>query len=106
MAIAVSHNAVNKGTGVWPSEMRISLGEIAGPGAYPTGGFTADAATDFEVPLAQISGAIVTSDTGHTASFNADYNKIVVFDGTTQVANNTDLSAVTFTVVLLTADVA
>jgi len=86
--------------------MRISLGEIPGPGAYPTGGFTADAATDFEVPLAQISGAIVTSDTGHTASFNADYNKIVVFDGTTQVANNTDLSAATFTVVLLTADVA
>ena len=106
MAITVTHNAIYKGTGVWPSEMRVSLGEIPGPASYATGGFVAEAAFDFEVALAQISGAIVTSDTGHTASFNADYNKIVVFDGATQVANNTDLSAATFTVVLLTADVA
>ena len=66
----------------------------------------AEAAFDFEVALAQISGAIVTSDAGYTATFNGDYDKILVYDGATQVTAATNLSGVTFTVVLLTADVA
>ena len=56
--------------------------------------------------LAQISGAVVTSDAGYTATFNGDYDKILVYDGATQVTAATNLSGVTFTVVLLTADVA
>lgn len=106
MAITVTHNAINKGTGVWPSEMRVSLGEIPGPASYSTGGFVAEAVIDFEVPLAQISGAVVTSDAGYTATFNGDYDKILVYDGATQVTAATNLSGVTFTVVLLTADAA
>ena len=107
MAITVTHNAVSKGTNVWPADMRISLGEIAGPASYTTNGFTADAPTDFEVEVAQISGAQVTSDAGYTATFNADYNKIVVYASAgTEVTAATDLSGVNFTVVLYTADAA
>ena len=105
MAITVTHNAVNKGTAVWPSEMRISLGEIAGPASYATGGLTADAPTDFGIAVGSISGAQVTSDAGYTASFNADYNKIVVYASAgTEVTATTDLSSVTFTICLFTAD--
>lgn len=105
MAITVTHNAITKGTGVWPSDMRVSLGEIAGPASYATGGLTADAPTDFGIAVGSISGAQVTSDAGYTASFNADFNKIVVYASAgTEVTATTDLSSVTFTIALFTAD--
>ncbi len=107
MAISVTFNATNKGTMLWPAGQRISLGEIAGPASYPTGGFAADIPTDFGINVAYINNAQVTSDAGYTASFNGDFEKIIVYASAgVEVTNATVLGAVTFTVQLATSDTA
>lgn len=105
MAIGKVFNADEYADGVWSSSLKVMLGEIAGPASYPTNGFTADVPTDFEVALAKIKGAVVQSDAGYPASFNADYNKIKVYASAgTEVTNTTDLSGLTFTITLFISD--
>ncbi len=107
MAISITYNATDKGTNLWPAGQRLSFGELAGPASYATGGFAADIPTDFEVDIALINNAQATSDAGYTASFNADFDKIIVYASAgVEVTATTDLSAVTFTVHLATNDTA
>ena len=99
MAISVTYTPNELADGQQFKGTKVYIGSIAGPANYTTNGFTAEAVNDFELAsLAAIQSSVVTSDAGYTATFNADHDKILVFSGATQVAANTDLSAVEFTV--------
>ncbi len=72
------------------------IATVAGPGSYSNGnGFDADIATDLGVAVADIDQVIVTSTAGYTGAFDGT-DKVIAYDGATEVADTTDLSSVTF----------
>ena len=76
------------------SEVR---GTIVGPASYSTGGFTADIVADLGVAIADIDFVQVTSDAGYTGVFDGA-NKILAYDGATQVSAAVSLATVNFDV--------
>ena len=99
MAISVTYTPNELADGQQFKGTKVYIGSIAGPANYTTSGFTAEAVNDFELAgLAAIQSSVITSDAGYTASFNADHDKILVFDGATQVSAAVNLSAVEFTI--------
>lgn len=99
MAITVTYTPNELADGQQFRGTKLYIGSIAGPASYATGGFTADAIADFGISLAAIQSAVVTSDAGYTATFNADYNKILAYvSGGTEVTATTNLSSVEFTI--------
>jgi len=105
MAITVNFNADSYGEKAWPAALKPMVGEIAGPASYATGGFTAEVAFDFEIDTAKIKGAWIGNDAGYSATFDANFEKIVAYvSGGTQVTATTDLSGVTFTILILVSD--
>jgi hypothetical protein len=79
----------------------IAVGTIAGPASYAAGGFDADVQTDLGLSGTE-SAVQVTSSNGLPCAFASD--KILVYgavasNAATEIADTTDLSGVTFTVV-------
>ena len=102
MAFTVTHDGNVLGGG--KSGLYTSVGTIAGPASYATGGLAADVATDFSITAANIVSVNVTNDKGYGCSWDSSTAKILAFydsSATTgspqEVAATTDISTVTFT---------
>jgi len=85
--------------GAYQSGLSVTMGSIAGPASYASGGFVADIETDLGITEANIVGPVtVANDSGYIAIWSAVNNKVYVFavGAVTQLAATTDLSGVTF----------
>ena len=82
---------------------KISIGTIAGPSSYTSGGFA------YDTGLKSVDVSVVSANAGYVAYYNATTGKIVVYwvgSGTpptalAEVSGTTNLSSVTFTVIAI-----
>ena len=85
--------------GGYQSGLSVTMGTLAGPASYASGGFAADIETDLGITEANIVGPVtVSNDSGYRAIWSSVNDKVYVFavDSTAQLAATTDLSGVTF----------
>ena len=85
--------------GGYQSGLSVTMGTLAGPASYASGGFVADIETDLGITEANIVGPVtVSNDSGYIAIWSAVNNKVYVFavGAITEIAATTDLSGVTF----------
>lgn len=87
--------------GVGGPGYKVHCRSYAGPASYATGGFAVDFATDMSL-TGSIALAQVTSDSGYIGSYDASAAKIKSHtSGGTETTATTNLSGVTFNVLLV-----
>lgn len=88
-----------------PNGLQRAVGTIAGPASYAAGGFAADIETDLEMDGAP-DAVFVQASNGLPCSYDSNNAKIQVYgavasNAATEIADTTNLSGVTFTMLAL-----
>lgn len=87
--------------GVGGEGYKIHARSYTGPASYATGGFTADLATDMSL-TGTIAHSVITSSTGYAGVYDSLNTKIKSYtSGGTETTATTNLSGVTFNVLLI-----
>lgn len=92
MAIAIGKVTLDNRNFVIGNRRQVVV-DVTLDNSYPTGGYALSLATLGVDGVTDYVIATSTS-TGHTFSYNYSTSKLMAFNGTTQIANTTDLSAV------------
>lgn len=72
--------------------LKFVTGTVAFDASYPTGG---EATTDISGHFTELLGVVFEAKGGRTFAYNYADNKVLAYAGSSEVADTTDLSAVT-----------